>query len=218
MLGVTNIPWSSHTQDEILEDWFLSFDSLFSFYCNRPLSLSSKSGSSSIGTHRAEISLALRGSYKLFPPVNLDPDVFAQTCWFCTQYQLKFETFQKSYKEKNISVCSTFMASFTNPSNSVCSWNIGSCFFVVFFSLSLSSSDIAKLCSNLVGTGKMKQEIVEGLLVNLNLSESRTCAVKQSEIQELSPSACTLPSRGLCNFFEAGSILMGKTPEDDVNL
>lgn len=74
------------------------------------------------------------------------------------------------------------------------------------------------MCSNLVGTGKMKQKIVEGLLVSLNLSESRTCAVKQSEIQELSPSACTLPSRGLCHFFEAGSILMGKTPEDDVNL
>lgn len=86
------------------------------------------------------------------------------------------------------------------------------------FFLSLSSSDIAKLCSNLVGTGKMKQKIVEGLLVSLNLSESRTCAVKQSELQELSPSARTLPSRGLCHFFEAGSVLMGKTPEDDVNL
>ncbi|CAM9273635.1 unnamed protein product, partial [Bubo scandiacus] len=58
----------------------------------------------------------------------------------------------------------------------------------------------------------------KGLLVNLNFSEARTCAVKQSDIQELSPSACTLPSRGLCHFFEAGSILMGKTPEDDVNL
>lgn len=89
---------------------------------------------------------------------------------------------------------------------------------MVFFSLSHSSSDIAKLCSNLVGTGKMKQKNSERLLVNLNLSESRTCAVKQSEIQELSPKACTLPLRGLCHFFEAGSILMGKTPEDDVNL
>ena len=69
-----------------------------------------------------------------------------------------------------------------------------------------------------MGIGETKQKIIEGLLVNLNFSEARTCAVKQSEIQELSPSACTLPSRGLCHFFEAGSVLMGKTPEDDVNL
>ncbi|KAJ7403894.1 hypothetical protein BTVI_74563 [Pitangus sulphuratus] len=79
-------------------------------------------------------------------------------------------------------------------------------------------SDIAKLCSNLLGTGKTKQKIIEGLLVNLNFFAARTCVVKQSEIQELSPSVCTLPSRGPCHFFEAGSILMGRTPEDDVNL
>lgn len=66
--------------------------------------------------------------------------------------------------------------------------------------------------------GKRNKKIIAGLLVNLNFSEARTCAVKQSEIQELSPSACTLPWRGLCHFFEAGSILMGKAPEDDVNL
>lgn len=110
------------------------------------------------------------------------------------------------------------MASFTNSSSHVCSRNTGSRGFVVFFSHSLSFSDIAKLCSNLEGIGETKQKIIEGLLVNLNFSEARTCAVKESEIQELSPSACTLPSRGLCHFFEAGSILMGKTPEDDVNL
>lgn len=110
------------------------------------------------------------------------------------------------------------MASFTNPPNHICSRNTGSWVFVVFFSLSLSSSDIAKLCSNLVGIGETKQKIIEGLLVNLNFSEARTCAVKQPEIQERSLSACTLPSRGLCHFFEAGSILMGKIPEDDINL
>lgn len=99
----------------------------------------------------------------------------------------------------------------------ICSRNTGSWVFCCFL-FSLSSSDIAKLCSNLVGIGETKQKIIEGLLVNLNFSEARTCAVKQSEIQELSPSVCTLPWRGLCHFFEAGSILMGKTPEDDVNL
>lgn len=129
ILGVMSIPSSSHTQDEILEDWFLLFDSLFLFSYKRPLSLWGKSESSSIGKYTQQRSLC-----KLFPLVNLDPDVFVQTCWFCTQYQLKFETFQKSYKEKNISVCSTFMARFTNPSNSVCSWNTGSFFCRFLFS------------------------------------------------------------------------------------
>lgn len=50
------------------------------------------------------------------------------------------------------------MASFINPSNRICSWNTGSWGFVVFFSLPLSSGDIAKLCSNLVGTGETKQK------------------------------------------------------------
>lgn len=71
MLGVMNIPWSSHTDDEILEDWFSPFDSLFSFYYKRPLSLSSKSRSSSIGTHAAEMYLALTGACQLSLPANL---------------------------------------------------------------------------------------------------------------------------------------------------
>lgn len=87
--------------------------------------------------HTAEIALALMGVCQLSPLVNLTyANIFAQTCWFCTQYQMKFETFQKSYKWKNISVWSTLLFSF----------------------LSLSSSDIAKLCSNLVGIGETKQK------------------------------------------------------------
>lgn len=67
-------------------------------------------------------------------------------------------------------------------------------------------------------SGEMKKKITQGLLVNLNLYEARMCPMKQSEIQKLPPSACSLPSWRLCHFFEAGYILMGETPEGDVNL
>lgn len=215
MLGITNIPWSSHTSDEILEDWLSAFDSLLSFYYKRLLSSSGESRSSSISTHCRDC-FGSDGSLSTF--TTCQSYVRQYICidlLILHAVPAKIWSFPKVIEMKNISVWSTFMANIANLPNSICSWHL----FLLFSFLSLLLLVTLPSCALIWwALGKWNRKITEGLLVNLNFSEAKTCAVKQSQIQKLSPSACTLPSRGLCHFFEAGSILMGKTPKDDVNL
>lgn len=68
------IPWSSHTQDEIVEDWFSSFDSLFSFYFTMIWKTLISVKQEQEFFHRHTHSRDLFGSDRdcqLSPPVNL---------------------------------------------------------------------------------------------------------------------------------------------------